>query len=170
MWYVIQVVGGQERAVLRQIEQLADTTTYNSCFVPQYELKKNFRGVWKYCKKILFPGYVFVDTKNPSIFRKELWKVSRMTKLLRDGSEHFIPLTEEDKAVISAFVGNDDYVMKMSEGIVEGDKIIILKGPLMGHSGLVKKINRHKKIAFLKIFMFGREISLKAGLEIVKKK
>lgn len=97
MWYVIQVVGGQEHAVIHQIEKLVDISTFSSCFVPQYEIKKRYSGAWKYVKEILFPGYVFVDTKTPEVFRKELNKVSRMTKLLHDGNEQFIPLADEEK-------------------------------------------------------------------------
>lgn len=63
MWYVVQVVGGQEHAVIEQIEKLTNATTFKSCFVPQYEVKKRFGGVWKYRQEVLFPGYVFVDTK-----------------------------------------------------------------------------------------------------------
>ena len=155
MWYVIQVVGGQEHAVIHQIEKLTDETTYASCFIPQYEVKKKYGGVWKYRQEVLFPGYVFVDTKTPEDFRKELNKVSRMTKLLHDGNERFI--------------GDDDHVMKMSEGIIEGDEIVVLKGPLMNHLGLVKKIDRHKRLAYLEIMMCGRKTTIKAGLEIVKK-
>ena len=169
MWYVIQVVGGQEHAVIHQIEKLVDSDTFSSCFVPQYEIKKRYSGVWKYVKEILFPGYVFVDTKTPEVFRKELNKVSRMTRLLHDGNEQFIPLADEEKTLISAFVGDDDHVMKMSEGIIEGDEIIILKGPLMNHMGLVKKIDRHKRLAYLELYMCGRPITIKAGLEIIKK-
>lgn len=169
MWYVVQVVGGQERVVFRQIKQLIDPTAYKACVIPQFELKKKYGNTWKYKKEVLFPGYVFVETKIPSFFQSELRKINRMTKILRDGNENFIPLTDEDKTIINAFAGNDDYVMKMSEGIIEGEKIIILKGPLMGYSGFVKKIDRHKKIAYLTISMFGRNITLKAGLEIVKK-
>lgn len=97
MWYVIQVVGGQEHAVIHQIKKLVDSGTFSSCFVPQYEIKKRYSGVWKYVKEILFPGYVFVDTKTPEVFRKELNKVSRMTRLLHDGNEQFIPLADEEK-------------------------------------------------------------------------
>lgn len=139
MWYVVQVVGGQEHVVIQQIEKLVSSETFASCFVPQYEIKKKYSGVWKYCQEILFPGYIFVDTKTPNEFARELSKVSRMTKLLHDGNERFIPLSDDEKTLISAFIGDDDYVMKMSEGIIEGDEIIILKGPLMNHVGLVKK-------------------------------
>ena len=108
MWYVIQVVGGQEHAVIHQIEKLTDETTYASCFIPQYEVKKKYGGVWKYRQEVLFPGYVFVDTKTPEDFRKELNKVSRMTKLLHDGNERFIPLADDEKTIISAFIGDDE--------------------------------------------------------------
>lgn len=169
MWYVVQVVGGQEHTVSNQIEKLVDSSTYGSCFIPQYEIKKRYSGVWKYCNEVLFPGYVFVDTKTPEAFRKELNKVSRMTKMLHDGSEHFIPLADEEKTIISAFIGDTDHVMKMSEGIIEGDEIVVLKGPLMNHTGLVKKIDRHKRLAYLELYMCGRPITIKAGLEIIKK-
>ncbi|MEF2846325.1 MAG: antiterminator LoaP [Eggerthellaceae bacterium] len=169
MWYVVQVFGGQELTVINQIVRLVDAKTFNSCFIPQYEIKKRFVGVWKYVREVLFPGYIFVDTKTPQAFRKELSKVSRMTRMLHDGNEHFIPLAEEEKTLISAFIGHDDHVMKMSEGIIEGDEIIILKGPLMNHAGLVKKIDRHKRLAYLEIHMCGRLITIKTGLEIIKK-
>lgn len=169
MWYVVQVVGGQEHVVIQQIEKLVSSETFASCFVPQYEIKKKYSGVWKYCQEILFPGYIFVDTKTPNEFARELSKVSRMTKLLHDGNERFIPLSNDEKTLISAFIGDDDYVMKMSEGIIEGDEIIILKGPLMNHVGLVKKIDRHKRLAYLEIWLCGRRVTAKAGLEIVRK-
>lgn len=118
---------------------------------------------------MLFPGYIFVDTKTPDKFRKQLNKVSRMTKLLHDGNEHFIPLADDEKTIISAFIGDTDHVMKMSEGIINGDEVVILKGPLMNHLGLVKKIDRHKRLAYLELKMCGRPVTIKAGLEIVKK-
>lgn len=169
MWYVVQVVGEQEHTVINQILKLVDAKTFNSCFIPQFEIKKRFAGVWKYVKEVLFPGYIFVDTKTPQEFRKELSKVSRMTRMLHDENEHFIPLAEEEKTLISAFIDHNDYVMKMSEGIIEGDEIIILSGPLMNHAGLVRKIDRHKRLAYLEIHMCGRVITIKTGLEIIKK-
>lgn len=36
MWYVVQVVGGQEHVVIQQIEKLVSSETFASCFVPQY--------------------------------------------------------------------------------------------------------------------------------------
>lgn len=174
MWYVIQVIGGREENVLRKIEKQADEATFQSCFVPKYEVRKRYSGVWKTHQEVLFPGYVFVDTNTPDLFRLELNKVSAMTKLLsgetESGNRQFIPLSDEEKALISAFVDGDTHVLKMSEGIIEGDEVRILKGPLQGFEANVVRIDRHKRIAFIRLNILGREKTVKVGLEIVQKR
>ena len=49
------------------------------------------------------------------------------------------------------------------------DLVRITKGPLRHHEGWIKKINRHKRLAYLEIEMFGRTLEAKVGLGIVKK-
>lgn len=173
MWYVVQVVGGRENTVLHKIEEITNPKTYKKAFVPKYETKKRYSGVWKTKEEVLFPGYVFVDTRTPDLFRAELNKISAMTKLLSgetgSGDKRFVSLTNEEKTLICAFTEDDRFVMKMSEGVIEGDEIRILNGPLMGHTGLVKKIDRHKRLAYLELSMFGRNLSIKVGLEIIHK-
>lgn len=173
MWYVVQVVAGKEQNILAKIERLVSKTFYKSCFAPRYETKKRYAGEWKTREDVLFPGYVFVDTKCPDLFRIELNKVPGTTKLLcsenEEGEKTFAPLTNDEKLLVSAFIGDDAHVMKMSEGIIEGDEIKIIKGPLMGYTGYVKKIDRHKRLAYLELPMFGRMLTIKAGLEIIKK-
>ena len=174
MWYVIQVMGGREENVLRKIQKQADEATFQSCFVPKYEVRKRYSGAWKTHQEVLFPGYVFVDTKTPDLFRIELNKVTAMTKLLsaetETGDKQFIPLSDDEKTLISAFVDGDTHVLKMSEGIIEGDQIRVLRGPLQGYEALVKKIDRHKRIAFIDLEILGRVKTVKVGLEIVQKR
>ena len=35
--------------------------------------------------------------------------------------------------------------------------------------GLIRKIDRHKRMAYLEVEMFGRKIEMRAGLEIIEK-
>lgn len=174
MWYVMQVVGGKEHKVLRQVEKLVDEDAYVKCFTPSYELKKRYSGEWKLHREVLFPGYAFVETKTPEKFAAQLQRVPEMVRLLSSGEDdagnsNFIPLTDEEKTLISAFTGNEDHVMKMSEGIIEGQNVVVMKGPLMNQEFLVKKIDRHKRLAYLDVPICGRTVSVKAGLEIVRK-
>lgn len=82
-----------------------------------------------------------------------------MTKLLsgetETGKKKFIPLSNEEKTLISAFIGDEDHVMKMSEGIIEGDQIRVLKGPLQGYEALVAKVDRHKRLARVRPVLHG---------------
>lgn len=174
MWYVVQVVGGREESVACKIQKQVDEDTFKSCFILKYEIRKRYLGAWKTRQEVLFPGYVFVDTNTPDLFRVELNKVDVMTKLLLgfndSGDRQFVPLSDDEKTLISAFVGGEDYVLKMSEGIIEGDQIRILKDPLQGYEALVKKIDRHKRIAFIDLEILGRVKTVKVGLEIVQKR
>lgn len=54
MWYVVQVVGEQEHTVINQILKLVDAKTFNSCFIPQFEIKKRLEGFGNMSKKFYF--------------------------------------------------------------------------------------------------------------------
>ena len=88
----------------------------------------------------------------------------------RNSKKKFTPLSNEEKTLISAFVGDEDHVMKMSEGIIEGDQIRVLKGPLQGYEALVAKVDRHKRLAYIDLNILGRIKTVKVGLEIVQKR
>ena len=57
----------------------------------------------------------------------------------------------------------------MSEGIIEHSQVKVMSGPLMGKEGYIRKIDRHKRKAWLEMEMFGRTQSIQVGLEIVAK-
>ena len=56
-----------------------------------------------------------------------------------------------------------------SIGVIEGDTVHIFEGSLQGMEGLIRKIDRHKRMAYLEVEMFGRMVEMRAGLEIIEK-
>lgn len=90
------------------------------------------------------------------------------TKVLGN-NEVFIPLNDEEVARLNAFTGGDRRAIEMSEGIVEGSKVIVLRGPLVGHEAEIKRIDRHRRMAELEVSMLGRMKTIQLGLEIVSK-
>ena len=137
------------------------------CFIPQYEEKKHFRGKWTVLKKILFPGYVFVVTDYLNDLYEELKHIDGMTKMIGTGQE-IVPLTDEEVEFIQHF-GGEDKIVQMSEGIIENSQVKILSGPLEGMEAFIRKIDRHKRKAWLEIEMFGRMQRVEVGLEIISK-
>jgi len=168
MWYVVQVATGKEQVAQRVIERHVDGRLYSECFVPKYEVMKKFGGVWQKRRETVFPGYLFVISGNVQELADELARLPVFTRVLAS-SERFTPLAGDEVALLSAFTEVKRRTIGMSEGVIEGDKVIILKGPLMRQEGLIRKIDRHKRLAYLDIKMFGRTKTIKVGLEIVRK-
>ena len=169
MWYVVQTMAGREFAVQRQIEQFASDDVLDECFVPQYEVQKHLRGEWRTCTAVLFPGYLIVVTDRVDELEAQLRRVPAFARVLsNDGG--FVPLERDEVAWIDAFTEKGHRTVGVSEGVIEGDRIIVLKGPLVGREGWIRKINRRKRTAYLEIEMFGRTIQTKIGLGIVRKR
>ncbi|RJV84975.1 transcription antiterminator, partial [Erysipelotrichaceae bacterium AF19-24AC] len=78
------------------------------------------------------------------------------------------PLDEEEITFMKSF-GKEKHVVEMSTGFIQGDQIFITEGPLQGKEGLIIKIDRHKRIAYLQLSMFNKETTTKVGLEIISK-
>lgn len=168
LWYVIQVRTGTEENIRIQCEKfIQDKTVMETCFIPYYEEKKRFQGRWNLEKKILFPGYIFIITRNAAELHEALKKVMGLTKILGVG-DTMIPLTAKEVAFMERF-GGPTQIVGMSEGIIEGSQIIITSGPLQGLEGYIKKIDRHKRKAWVELPMFGRMHKVEVGVEIVKK-
>ena len=167
MWYVIQVRTGTETNICRQCEVKIPKPVLERCFIPYYEEQKKKQGKWTTLKKVLFPGYVFLVTDQVEELFLKLKEVEGLTKLLGTGEE-IIPITEKETEFIQRF-GGDNQVVEMSQGIIEGSQVIIQSGPLMGKEGLIRKIDRHKRKAYLEVEMFGALQRVEVGLEITMK-
>lgn len=168
MWYVIQVRTGTEEEVVKQCKKVIPREILEKSFLPCFEEMKRYQGEWHKEKKLLFPGYVFLVSEDSEQLYQSLKQIIGLTKLLKTGRE-IICLTESEIQFLLKFGGKEQLV-KMSAGIAEGDQIRILEGPLKGMEGYIKKIDRHKREACLKLPMFGRMMDAKVGLEIIEKK
>ena len=137
------------------------------CFIPCYEEQRHIRGEWVTLKKILFPGYLFVVTEKLEELYENLKIIIGLTKLLGTGQE-IVPLTEEEQKFLQKF-GGEEQVVVMSEGIIEQSQVKVTSGPLMGMEGYIRKIDRHKRKAWLELELFGRKQTVQVGLEVVSK-
>lgn len=151
------------------MDKLVDGTVLTEAFIPQRRVMRRVKGEWKPVDEVLLPGYVFVRTPNVGRLSRELRSVPAFTRLLGN-DDRFIPLSRNEIAFLNAFTKEGDRIIDMSEGVIEGDQVIILNGPLMDHEGLIKKVDRHKRVAYLNVQMFGRVKTVKVGLEIVQKR
>ncbi len=167
MWCVIQVFTGREEYIRHACIKYIDKEILKDTFIPLRVRQRKYSGEWKDEKCVILPGYVFLVTDDPKKLHQELKKVEGMTKLLRD-ENNFLTLTPEEEVFIQNII-NEEYLVKMSVGFIEGDKVTVTEGPLMGLEGLIRKIDRHKRQCIIETEMFGQKTRITMGLEIVSK-
>lgn len=166
MWYVIQVRVGTEEQIVAQCRSIIERKVLEDCFIPYYESMKKYGGKW-HKEKILFPGYVFMISDKLEMLYISLKNVIGLTKLIGMGEE-IVPLTESEVEFLTSF-GEDKQVVRMSQGFIEGEQIITSE-PLAGNESCIKRIDRHKRKAYLEIEMFGKIVETQVGLEVVGKR
>ena len=166
--YVVQVIGGRESTGGELVRKHAGDIV-DECFLPSFELMRRKNGVWHKAVELLFPGYLFVKTDKPEQLAERLRRVPVFMRLL-GSNDSFIPLAPDEVAWLEALTTAKTHVVEMSRGVIEGDNVIVTEGPLKGHEGMIAKIDRHKRLAYLDMRMFGRSKSVRIGLEIVRKR
>lgn len=167
MWYVVQVRSGTEENIKLQCLKKIPQSVLKRCFIPYYEEKRYRCKKWEIQRKILFQGYIFVISEKVETLFEELKKVDGLTKLIGTGKD-IVSLEEKEIEFLKHF-GGDEQIVKMSEGIIVNSKIKINFGPLKGMEGFIKKIDRHKRKAWLELPLFGKTQKIEVGLEIIEK-
>ena len=152
MWYVAQVQAGRESSTLEMCRRLVPPSVMEDCFMPEYEV------MW----------YLFFVTDDPEALNRELSRVPMPIRLLGNEENSFFPLTGKERDWFLSFM-DGNHTVRMSEGYISGDKITVTRGPLMGFEGDIRKIDRHKRRAYIDVSLFGRTVPASVGLEIVRK-
>jgi transcriptional antiterminator NusG len=170
-WYILFVRTAREHKVEQLLKEQLDTSEFMP-FVPLQENLFKKAGIVKKEQKPLFPGYVFIQSEvegqdflkkiNPLVYNS-----SDIVCVLKY-SETEISMRESERQMLLRLC-NEDHCIESSCGILEGDRINIISGPLKGLESIIKKVNRHKRQAWVEIEFMGEIRLVCIGLDIVKK-
>ncbi len=167
-WYVIQVMTGREEVLCRDIKNILEPELYDHCFVPMAERQHRKDGKFITIREPLFPGYLFLVSHAIEEVSVALWKISKFKRVLRTGSD-FVPLEPEEVSVFRSLT-DEAFNVSMSRGFIAGDAITVTEGPLRGCEGRIRKIDRHKRMAFVELPFLGQSTRVRVPLEIVDKR
>lgn len=170
-WYVLFVRAGREKRVEKILSDRLNTEVFIP-FVPMLETIFKTAGILKKELKPLFPSYVFIESEMSSQEFMEnisslIHDYSDIVRLLKY-SDNEISLRESERLMLMSLY-NDNNCIESSSGIIEGDKIHIIDGPLRGRESIVKQVNRHKREAKIEIEFLGHIRLIKISLEIIEK-
>ena len=132
-----------------------------------YEGLKKYEGRWHRERLPLFPGYVFLESNMPKKLISCIENHPYICAGLNSEAELMV-LKPEEEELLKQLCGPEHH-LAMSRGVIRKGITYVTEGPLMGREHMIRKIDRHKRIARLGAVVSGQSKEIKAGLEIVSK-
>lgn len=180
-WYVLYVKANKEHRVVADIAQYYKMNRVRNYelvpFCPEcehyYRNSKNKTHGACYLKRPMFPNYVFIETDMPSAifleaFSQFVYNSDNIVRVLHYGDSPEIALSLEERCRFE-YLLKEKRCIEHSVGYVEGERIYITGGSLIGMEGTIKRINRHNRSADIEVKMFNTVTDVKVALEIIKK-
>ncbi len=168
MWYVIQVISGDEQKMKLLMEDRLDRSLYRKCIVPTFESVRRRKGTCLIMLRRLFPGYILIDTDKPEEVHDGLKKIPYFTSLLgvREKDEEqrvFIPIGKDDEEFLNSIL--DDGIMRVSYvHLSKAGRIDVVKGPLEKYRQYIVKMEYRHRYATVEAEVFGKRRRIDFGL------
>jgi len=171
--YVLFVKTGNEENIVETLKARLDQSCFFP-FIPQKEMLFRRKGNVIKIKKPCFSGYVFVESDLcPDFFRTRmhslLYTIKEVYRIVNYGDDRGDIEMRESERISLKELYSESYFIQSSIGIMEGDRIWIKEGPLMGRESVIRKVNRHNREAVIEMEFMGEMRELTVGLEIMKK-
>lgn len=133
------------------------------CFT--YDRMRRYEGSWHVERQSMFPDYVFLESEDGERLAKELEQYRKVLTVL-GGQGVLTPVHTEEELFLRELCGKDHH-SEMSRGYIRNGRTCVTEGPLQGNERMIRKIDRHKRLARLKIPGSSRGVNV--GLEIYDK-
>ena len=175
-WVIVFVRTGAEEKVTRKLKEKLNATEYLP-FIPVKETPHRSKGVIYKLRKVLFPGYVFIQTEVEAGLIAEKLKLSLIDNALHKNiysilhygnNKNDVAVREQERLYLECMF-DSDFCVTGSVGFIEGNIIRITTGALFGMEGRIIRINRHKREAVVAMEIMGAVREVKLMLEVVAK-
>ncbi|BCJ94320.1 transcription termination/antitermination protein NusG [Anaerocolumna cellulosilytica] len=169
-WYAIFVETGFEDEVCLFINkrkiQIYNNIEYN-LLVPKRRIYERKQGVRREVTKIMFPGYVLLETNNINEFYSRTRGGPHIIKFLKN-NYNFLEVGVDEIKQILHMVDQEGFI-NISQALIMNDRIKIMEGPLLGQEGIIKKIDKRKGRAKVQFTINYNTLLIDLGIDIIQK-
>ncbi len=127
------------------------------------ERMRHYHGAWHSVTATLFPNFLFLDCE------------ADMAEKLKEEGLPLVSIPEELSGLLYDLCDKEHHI-PMSKGVIRNGLAHVTEGPLTGHDNRIVRIDRHKRMAWLKVSgdtpkSFAKDSTsvLVAGLEITER-
>lgn len=167
MWYLLRCSREMEEEILRQCRESLDSHVLEDAFRFTYDRLRRYEGSWHKETVSMFPGFVCLESRDGERLSREL---ARRRILPGDSLQdpNLVPVREEERRFLSGLGGAAHHIT-FSRGVIRGGDTLVTEGPLKGREEMITRIDRHKRLAYVKTSHLPQALCVKAGLEITEK-
>ena len=135
-WCAVRVRTGREAAVAEALRRALPSSVLADAFVPRKERWLRRGGAWSLQTVPMYPGYLVAVTKDAEAFARAAWKASFKVEPTGrlDAERRWIEANAD-----AAHIGRG------SEGVMDGDKLHVTSGPLVGQEDRILKVDRRER-------------------------
>lgn len=167
IWYVLYCPNQKEEELLKACKRHLTREALEDAFVLTYDRMRRYNGAWHLERQPLFPQYLFLESRNEERLKDELKQYTQVFSVL-ESSGKLVRVEPEEEKLLRMLCGAGHH-SQMSRGYIRDGQTVVTEGPLRGRENLIRKIDRHKRIARVGMPSAGRFREMQVGLEIVAK-
>lgn len=164
-WYAVRARAGREEALAARVQGALAPGVAEGCFALRYEKYIRQRGAWRLVVDPLFRGYFFVAARDARALSRALGRLSFPVELAGGRGGAQAALSPGVQAWLSAAL-DGQCVLRASEGTVEGGRLAVVRGPLVGRERSIKSVDRRKRLAYVRLDEGEGGFLLKAALNV----
>lgn len=171
-WYVVRVAANREKSISERIrndisKNNLDTKITNIVVpIEKVYFMKEGKKVAK--EKILYPGYIFIETNILGELKHFLKDITGVTGMLTTKSGDIHPLKKSEvEQMIGKIVTEADKQDVIP--FITGEEVTVCDGPFNGFKGKIQEVNEKLQKLKVSVLIFGRETVLELNTLQVKK-
>lgn len=162
-WYIVRAQANRERKVSERIIKEGEkgelTGVIGRVIVPMEKVFSTKEGKKIQREKVLFPGYVFVETSAIGELKQVVRKIQGATGLLSDRAGNIQVVSEIE---VNRMIGlhEENKTKSFADIFSIGDEVTVTEGPFASFKGNIEHIDKEKGKIKVNVLIFGRPTSV----------
>ncbi len=143
IWYTVYCPDKKETELLLLCRQHFTKNAMENVFLLTCDQMRRYEGAWHMEQRPLFAGHVFLESENTEQLLAE------QKGFGTPGTRLFSILPQEERFL--RLLCGEDHHLGFSRGYIREGRTYVVEGPLRGMEAWIRKIDRHKRLARVKV-------------------
>jgi transcriptional antiterminator NusG len=171
-WYIVRAQSNRERKVSERIIKEADKGELNGVIgrviVPMEKVFGTKEGKKVQREKVIFPGYIFVETSAVGELKQVVKKIDGATGILTDRAGNLQTVKEDE---VNRMIGlhEENKEKSFSDIFSIGDEVTVIEGPFASFKGGIEFIDKERGKLKVDILIFGRSTTVELDETQIRK-